>query len=273
MSLSVSTVLYENESHYVHLITSQYECVVNCLWTAQCLRVIVSLVLFAYDSISLAAWELNFRGLSHLKWKKIPEDDPRTIRPHLSTTPKEGGWNATEDQSEDWLGWWIISHNRKKTQFAPSKCAPHLGFRVKTKLQMPCMHARKHTHAQAHTHTPSLCGFLSLSLSLSLSLFLSLFVSLSLTRMHTLSFSPFWGWPIFNFWSWLQCTWKQKKKKRKLTCDWPLRCPKWCDSSACWPGDQCVGKDSFEGQSSSAWRNPLAAPVIYRQEQQTRRWI
>ena len=29
MSLSVGTVLYENESHYVHLITSQYECVVS----------------------------------------------------------------------------------------------------------------------------------------------------------------------------------------------------------------------------------------------------
>ena len=54
MSLSV-TVLYENESHYVHLITSEYECVVNCLWTAQCLRVTVPLVLFAYHSIRLAA--------------------------------------------------------------------------------------------------------------------------------------------------------------------------------------------------------------------------
>ena len=48
MSLSVGTVLYENESQYVHLIASQYECVVNCLWTAQCLRVTVPLVLFAY---------------------------------------------------------------------------------------------------------------------------------------------------------------------------------------------------------------------------------
>ena len=74
MSLSVGTVLYENESHYVHHITSQYECVVNCLWTAQCLRVTVPLVLFAYHS--LAAWELNFRGLSHLKWKYFPGEDP-----------------------------------------------------------------------------------------------------------------------------------------------------------------------------------------------------
>ena len=72
MSLSLGTVLYE--SHYVHLITSQYECVVNCLWTAQCLRVTVPLVLFAYHS--LAAWELNFKGLSHLKWKKFPGRTP-----------------------------------------------------------------------------------------------------------------------------------------------------------------------------------------------------
>ena len=52
ISLSVGTVLYENESPYVHLITSQYECVVNCLRTAQCLRVIVPLVLFAYHSLA-----------------------------------------------------------------------------------------------------------------------------------------------------------------------------------------------------------------------------
>ena len=104
MSLSVGTVLYENESHYnrkrkrrefeshyVHLIASQYECVVNCLWTARCLRVTVPLVLFAY----LAAWELNFRGLSHLKWKKISGGGPPDPRLRLRTTPKEGGWYAT----------------------------------------------------------------------------------------------------------------------------------------------------------------------------------
>ena len=46
LSLSVGTVLFENESRFVHLIISQYECMMNCLWTAQCLRVTVPLVLF-----------------------------------------------------------------------------------------------------------------------------------------------------------------------------------------------------------------------------------
>ena len=46
--------------------------------------------------INLAAWELNFRGFSHLKWKKIPGGGPPDPRPRRSTPPpKEGGWYAT----------------------------------------------------------------------------------------------------------------------------------------------------------------------------------
>ena len=96
-SLSVGSVLFENDSHFAHLITSQYECGVNRLWTAQYLRVIVPLVLRSLSGINLTAWELNFRGFSHLKWKKIPGEGPRTPRPRQSTTPKEGGWYATAD--------------------------------------------------------------------------------------------------------------------------------------------------------------------------------
>ena len=90
MSHSVGTVLYENESRFVHLITSQYECVMNCLWTA----VFEGNRTFGFVSY-LAAWESNFRGLSHLKWKNFSGEDPRIPRPHPSTTPKEGGWYAT----------------------------------------------------------------------------------------------------------------------------------------------------------------------------------
>ena len=90
MSHSVGTVLYENESHFVHLITSQYECVVN--WrTAQCLRVTVPLVLFH-------TWlpeNQIFGGWATLNEKIFPGEDPRTPRPHPSTTTKEGGWYAT----------------------------------------------------------------------------------------------------------------------------------------------------------------------------------
>ena len=42
------------------------------------LRIIIPLVLRSLNGINLAAWELNFRGFSHLKWKKFPGEDPRT---------------------------------------------------------------------------------------------------------------------------------------------------------------------------------------------------
>ena len=42
-----------------------------------------------------AAWGLNFRGLSHLKWKKFSGGGPPDPHPRPSTTPKEGGWKAT----------------------------------------------------------------------------------------------------------------------------------------------------------------------------------
>ena len=38
-----------------------------------------------------------FGGWATLNEKIFPGEDPRTPRPHPSTTPKEGGWYATAD--------------------------------------------------------------------------------------------------------------------------------------------------------------------------------
>ena len=61
------------------------------VWTIQWLRVIITLVLFVYDSISLAAWELNFRGRATLNEKNFRG---RTPGPPglLGVLPLKGGF-------------------------------------------------------------------------------------------------------------------------------------------------------------------------------------